>query len=947
MITDYHAKYYAFELTKRCSSDNIEKLTPSLVDAQVDLNPHQVDAALFAFRSPLSKGAILADEVGLGKTIEAGIILSQKWAERKRKILIILPANLRKQWSQELYDKFFIPSLILETKSFNQLRKEGIENPFESDEIVLCSYQFARNKASFMRKIPWDLVVIDEAHRLRNVYKTSNKIAKEIRNALQGVPKLLLTATPLQNSLMELYGLISFVDDYKFGDDRSFRNQFSRITSKDDLLLLKERIAPVCKRTLRRQVLEYVSFTRRIPITQEFYPTPDEQDLYDMVSAYLQRLNLQALPASQRKLMTLVMRKLLASSTFAIAGTLESLENKLKDRLKKEEKNIKRVAEELGEDFESLEDIWDEWGEEELEILSPEDIETIRKEIDDLKTFKELAISITENAKGIALLTALEKGFEKAESLGAKKKAIIFTESKRTQNYLLRILSEAGYGDKIVIFNGSNSDAQAVRIYKNWFEKYKGTSRVSGSKTADTRAALVDYFKDEAQIMIATEAAAEGVNLQFCSLVVNYDLPWNPQRIEQRIGRCHRYGQKYDVVVINFLNRKNEADQRVHQLLSEKFALFEGVFGASDEVLGTIGSGVDFEKRILSIYQDCRTNEEIQASFDALQEEMEEQIDEALRATRNKLLENFDEEVAEKLKISRQKSQEFLNKYELWLWNLTKHYLKPHACFDSEKCAFNLSESLFKDIPSGLYRIGKNIEDAYVYRIGHPLAQRILNDIQGKNLTDAEVTFDYTDYTGKISILKPLLGKTGYLTVSALSITAFEDEDYLIFSMVDEEGNPIDEDEARRLFSLPGKVTGENSSIKFTDKMQEIFYSKKQEIIGYVSERNSALFDEEIDKLEKWAEDVKKGIEMEIASLDREIKMKKTEARKLLKLEDKIEAQKVIKDMEKHLKNSRQDLFKVQDEVEAKKEELIEEIQNKLEQIIIENKLFSIRWKLV
>jgi len=129
---------------------------------------------------------------------------------------------------------------------------------------------------------------------------------------------------------------------------------------------------------------------------------------------------------------------------------------------------------------------------------------------------------------------------------------------------------------------------------------------------------LVEYFRDEAVIMIATEAGAEGINLQFCSLVVNYDLPWNPQRIEQRIGRCHRYGQRHDVVVVNFLNRKNAADQRVYQLLSEKFKLFEGVFGASDEVLGNIESGVDFEKRIAQIYQQCRTEDEIQSAFDAL-----------------------------------------------------------------------------------------------------------------------------------------------------------------------------------------------------------------------------------------------------------------------------------------------------------------------------------------
>lgn len=288
-ITPYHAKYFAFELTKRCPSDSLEKLASSLSDAQVDLNPHQVEAALFAFRSPLSKGAILADEVGLGKTIEAGIVISQKWAERKRKILIILPSNLRKQWNQELLDKFFLTSFILESKSFNQEIKKGNLNPFVQKEIVLCSYQFARARDAYIRQIAWDLVVIDEAHRLRNVYKNSNKIANAIKTAVAHAPKLLLTATPLQNSLMELYGLVSVIDDYTFGDLKSFKSRFARLTNADNFDDLKERLKPVCKRTLRRQVLEYVKYTNRIPITQEFYPSEAEQRLYDLVSDYLQR----------------------------------------------------------------------------------------------------------------------------------------------------------------------------------------------------------------------------------------------------------------------------------------------------------------------------------------------------------------------------------------------------------------------------------------------------------------------------------------------------------------------------------------------------------------------------------------------------------------------------------------------------------------------------------
>jgi len=226
-LTPYHARYFAHELTKRSSSASIDSLTSALADAQVDLNPHQVEAALFAFRSPLSRGAILADEVGLGKTIEAGILLSQRWAERRRHLLVICPANLRKQWGQELADKFFLPSAIIETKTFNESIKSGNLNPFDQPKIILCSYQFARTKDAYVRQTPWDLVVIDEAHRLRNVYKASNKIANAIKSALADRQKALLTATPLQNSLLELYGLVSIIDEFTFGDLKSFASALS------------------------------------------------------------------------------------------------------------------------------------------------------------------------------------------------------------------------------------------------------------------------------------------------------------------------------------------------------------------------------------------------------------------------------------------------------------------------------------------------------------------------------------------------------------------------------------------------------------------------------------------------------------------------------------------------------------------------------------------------
>jgi len=945
-LTPFHAKYFAYELTKRCPSDSIEKLAGALVDAQVDLNPHQVQAALFAFRSPFSKGAILADEVGLGKTIEAGLVVSQKWAERRRRILVITPSNLRKQWRQELTEKFFLPCRILETRFYNEAIKQGNFRPFHDHAIVICSYQFARNKASDISATPWDLVVIDEAHRLRNVYKPSNVIANTLKAALKDAPKLLLTATPLQNSLLELFGLVSVIDERTFGDLQSFREQFASLGTRTVFNTLKARLQPLCHRTLRRQVLPYVRYTRRLPIVQPFSPEESEDRLYHLVSDYLRRDNLQALPASQRSLMTLVLRKLLASSTFAIAGALASLSRRLQAQLRKEPQAL--LEEELDQDYETLGETAEEWSEPEAaEPLSQADRAAIEGEIADLERFRRLAVSITYNAKGKALLIALQRAFAEADRLGAARKAIVFTESRRTQDYLLRVLGDSPYKDGIVLFNGSNNDARSRRIYADWIERHAGTDRVTGSRSADMRSALVDYFKAQGQIMIATEAGAEGINLQFCSLVVNYDLPWNPQRIEQRIGRCHRYGQQHDVVVVNFLNQKNEADQRVFQLLSEKFRLFEGVFGVSDEVLGAIESGVDFERRIAGIYQQCRTPEEITVSFDALQNELSAQIDEAMTQTRRQLLEHFDDEVREKLRVSDEHSRHYLNHFERMLMRLTRHELNGHADFLSDS-AFRLTSRPFDgDIPLGLYELPRRSGEAHLYRLGHPLAQRILEQAKGRELPPAELVFDLSEHEGKVSVLEPFVGQAGTLALALLTVESLDQaEDYLIFAATTDDGRVLDEGIARRLIGLPARVITERPNEIEQPILEEILTRRQAAIQGTISQRNAAFFEAEADKLDGWADDLKVGLEREIKDLDRQIKEARRSTKATLTLEDKLAGQKQVKALETQRNTKRRALFDAQDEIDRRREQLIAEIEGKLQQRVSQTTLFSIRWRL-
>ena len=406
--------------------------------------------------------------------------------------------------------------------------------------------------------------------------------------------------------------------------------------------------------------------------------------------------------------------------------------------------------------------------------------------------------------------------------LGGAEKAIIFTESRRTQDYLVQLLSDNGYADQIVLFNGTNNDQKSKEIYAAWKEQHAGTDRATGARAADIRGALVDYFRDEAKIMIATEAASEGINLQFCSMVVNYDLPWNPQRIEQRIGRCHRYGQKHDVVVVNFLNKNNAADQRVYELLSEKFQLFDGVFGASDEVLGSIESGVDFEKRIAEIYQTCRTTKEIQQTFDFLQSEMSEQIDEKMQSTRTKLLENFDAEVAEKLNVFKEKSVESVNRFEALLWDVTQFVLADKATFDEQQLTFELHEASdlgFESIDSvdgmeinasfslGKYSLKRREDVAHHYRFRHPLAISVLTKATELQLENSEVEFDYTGTRRQISVLEPLVGKSGWMTAKKLSITSLEAEDHILVAGITDNGQQLDAEQSKRLFNLPGKAT--------------------------------------------------------------------------------------------------------------------------------------------
>ena len=633
-----------------------------LLNANIELNPHQINAFCAAIQALKTGGIILADEVGLGKTIEAGLVLKYVIESGAKRILIVLPAALRKQWEIELEEKFGLESYILDTVTLRNDEYDWKRKLKDNKKvyIIITSYDFSSKLIKKIPEVKWDFIIIDEAHNLRNISKGAKRAVNLYRTS-GGIPKVLLTATPLQNSLSDLYGLVSFIDPRIFGDEKVFKKRY---IEGNDYADLKKELSPVLYRTLRKDVAQYMNFKKRTCKTVDFELSADEIELYQRVNDFLKREILYSIPTSNRGLIILVIRKLLASSSFALIETFEVL----KKRLEKLQEGSKSANAQDGFDlfWSYVEDEIDETGFDETEDEdSIVQKQCIQQELQEVETIISVAKRIKTNAKIRALKVAIETAFRSQQENGISQKVVVFTESKRTQKYIASELRKIGYEDEdVLLFNGDFDDAMTKEIYKAWQVKNFGNTNYG--RSVEYKHAIVDYFKSNSKILICTDAGSEGLNLQFCNTVINYDLPWNPMKIEQRIGRCHRYGQEHDVVAINLLNTQNAADQRVYDILSKKFELFEGVFGASDIALGVLESGSSFEKMILDIYQTCDTTAEFKKAFDKLDRQLNAKRDKKARELRNLLITESSNAKEEALKNTKAEIDRYLRAVDYW-----------------------------------------------------------------------------------------------------------------------------------------------------------------------------------------------------------------------------------------------------------------------------------------
>lgn len=939
---EFTAKYCINALELKRSGSDVERIGATLFNSKIKLTPHQIQAALFAFKSPLRKGVILADEVGLGKTIEAGIVIAQTWFERNGKVIIIAPAALMRQWQNELEEKFGLNSIILDRKLYNAKIKMGYSNPIKAieDNIIICSYQMCSSLKNDIRAAKFELVVVDESHKLRNVHNDKSVTANNVKFAIEHFKKVLLTATPIQNNLMDIYGLCSVIDEDIFGDKGIFKYNYIKNFDENEEEL-EHRLKCVLHRTLRNQVHQYIQFTNRIPKTFSFEITEEERIVYERIRLLLNESEEESylIPNAQRHLLVLILCKLMGSSMHAIVFTLKKMRNRL--IALKEDNEIQELEFDEFDDIDDSDDIDEDivknYINEKIEI----NMEQINAEIANLEEIIAIADCVQNESKYFALVDALEYSFAHLKELGAEEKVLIFTESRRTQDYLYESLKNDGYID-ILLYNGTNASEETKVIYDEWICKECNQDKVNASRALNMRAAILDKFKESGKILIATEAGAEGLNLQFCSLVINYDLPWNPQRVEQRIGRCHRFGQKFDVVVINFISANNIVEQRIYELLNSKFRLFDEILGSSDSVLGSIEDGKDIEKAIVDIYSNCRTEDEINNAFDELQEKYKDDISTSMKKTKEELLDYFEEDVQKYFSDVMISTEASISKIESLLWRLLNSMWKQEIITDSSSFSF-----LFHNKKYCITT--RNESESYIdFSLNTALGQKLIAETKIIDIVNGHILFKMSEYPYKLTRISKLIGKKGLLTLNKLSIESFENEEYLVFNGILEDGTRLEPELCETMFRLNTEEFSCN--LDGVSRLTDVMDDSRVNIESVLNEsqlRNNEYLTDEIGKINAWADDKIQSVQLDVEGMRLQRKELQQQSDMVSNMMEKEKIEKDILALSSKIRQCWMKLAMAEEEVENQRREMIDAIKKENMKMSNIKNLFTVSFEIV
>ena len=839
--------------------DEQRRYASSQRQGRVDPNPHQIDAVVFALRRIPEGGCILADEVGLGKTIEAGLIISQLMAEGMRRVLLVVPKSLLGQWKTELYTLFGIDA------------REGKLDPevFAGGGVFLTHRELAGGTkgASVLKAVdPFDLVVVDEAHEVfSGIYKrygkdgaydddssqaqTAGRLREVIRRS--GSPVILLTATPIQNSLAELWGLVQYVEPTGtlLGRLPTFRELFcesgDRAVLPDQAGELRRRLQTVLQRTLRRQAQEFlqIPFVERHSRVFQYAMSAEEQALYADVTAWLMREHLYAFRGKQRHLLLISFHRRMASSLAALAESLQRVAQRLRERLARRghvvsddnTQFLQEMAADLEEDGEPAASVDGDDSEATPAETVPisETDEGIRAELEVVAGFATRARQLGHDSKARRLLEALRFVQDRGAQGAGSGKAIVFTESLTTQDYLRNLLLEHGYQpEDVTVFRGDNDGPNAERALEQW-EAEEGHAIAAPnrpSRDVAIRLALVHEFKHRSKVFISTEAGGKGLNLQFCDTIINYDLPWNPQRIEQRIGRVHRYAQKRGVTVISFLAAGNVAQRLTLEILTQKLDLFGKVLDASDTVLyeptlaapeSLVASvGVDFEKELRIIYGRARSLDDVTADLQHLRDTIEhrrQEFEEVQERASGLIEARLDDAVRQVLASYQSSLPSELEGLDRDVELITR------AFFDSASISYtrvqhagrvaylvDASDSLPEGYHDGFAAsIGdsRSISEGEALHVGHPVVQAAVAAARQATQEPFGLVFEAAGPAPEE--LRRLVGRHGQLVATLLSYRGVERVDnLLVTAALDLDDEPLPRDIVDQLMMLPARVAG-------------------------------------------------------------------------------------------------------------------------------------------
>ena len=887
-----HRRFDAEDLVRLRRAGEKRRYVAAQRRGRVDPNPHQIEAVMFALKRIPEGGCILADEVGLGKTIEAGLVIAQLLAEGKSRVLIVVPRPLLGQWQSELRDLFGIEA--------HEAADDDVD--LAAAGVFIAGREYAGGERGFERlrqAPPCDLCLIDEAHEVfAGIHRRYNRdgsydedspharTAHRVKQLIGIAPVLLLTATPMQNSLDELWALVGYVDrtGTLLGDKPTFDELFKSEggVGAEQAGELQRRLKRVVQRTLRRDAMPYLErpFVGRQARLYPYRMSTAEKALYDDVTEYLLEPELFAFRGSARKLLLIGFHRRMASSNAALAASLTGVAARL-GRL------LGRGAGGTAEDLDDLEEEGDDAQaprEEPVSAALPKglrlDRAAVQAELERVESFIRRAEALPADSKAEALVRVVGELLERPPD---RRKLLVFTESLTTQSYLRDLLVEktALAEQDITLFRGVNDSPRAAVALRVWREEVEADMErhLRPSNTVAVRLALVHEFRTRSTVMIATEAGAKGLNLQFCDTLVNYDLPWNPQRIEQRIGRCHRYGQQRDVTVFNFLAEGNEAQQLTFEILSDKLDLFGKVLDMSNVVLQTPRSdsseaftsalGADFETEVRRIWERARSVEDVAAELRQLRDTLEErrrELDRTRSRTIGLIEQRLDASVRQVFERIQDELAPSLQELDNELRNVLAAYLDAEAVPWGEgeregrkALHYGASPKLPKPLQGGgTVMIGgsRGLNGADPLHVGHPLIEAAVQSARRQCTGQYRVCFRLQPSAP--AALRKHRGSRGRLALTRIHYDGFEPEQRLRATAVFEDAEVLrPADAALELLRQPCEDVAEFAQPLEVSAahLDEVVDEELFEEQGRVANLNQQGFEQALNQLDQYLAD--------------------------------------------------------------------------------------------